>query len=144
MPLSASFLVTNGLRWLPWRHSFPRVSEPWEDSHPWSTVSWPGGPCGSGWSISAQPRCLQLPVPSPPSREEVPGSLETQITVGPKQETKQHLVHILSLESKSGSKPQCRSQERAVTGATDVQAGSRPLTLPPTTSITVFSCLTFR
>ena len=37
-----------------------------------------------------------------------------------------------------------QSQERAVTGATDVQAGSRPLTLPPTTSISVFSCLIFQ
>ena len=49
-----------------------------------------------------------------------------------------------SLESKSGSKAQCRSQERAVPGATDVQAGSRPLTLPPTTSISVFLCLIFQ
>ena len=54
------------------------------------------------------------------------------------------LFTSFSLESKSGSKAQCRSQERAVTEATDVQAGSCPLTLPPTTSITVFSCLIFQ
>lgn len=103
MPLSASFLVTNGVRWLPPRHSFPRVSEPWEDSHPWSTVSWPGGPCGSGWSISAQSRCLQIPVPWHPSHEGgPPGNLETRSMVGPKQETKGvPCSHPSPLESKS-------------------------------------------
>lgn len=107
MPLSASFFITNGTRWLPPRHSFPRVSEPWEDYHPWSTVSWPGGPCGSGWSLSAQPLCLQFPVPSHPSHEGAPGSLETQIMVGLSRRPSSALSTSFSLESKSGSKAQC-------------------------------------
>ena len=51
------------------------------------------------------------------------------------------LFMSFSSESKSGSKAQCRPQERAVTGATDVEAGSRPLTILPTTSTTGWAAL---
>ena len=144
MPLSASFLVTNGMPWLPRRHSFPRVSEPWEDSHPWSTVSWPGGPCGSGWSISANLGASSSQSHYTPAVRRSQKALKPRSRWALSRRPSSTLFTSSSLESKSGSEAQRRSQEQAVAGATDEQAGSRPLTLLPTTSISVFSCLTFQ